>query len=53
MTGRDAVVGGVGALVTAILVFTLTAGFYEKQLDRLAANPLCAAACNVLKMVRR
>lgn len=33
--------------------FAVTSAFYEDQLDRLAANPLCAAACNVLKAVRR
>jgi len=46
-------VAGGASLVTAVLVFAIVSGLYERQLDRLAANPLCAAACNVIKAVRR
>lgn len=38
-----------GAIISALLVSRM----YERQLDRLAANPLCAAACNVIKAVKR
>lgn len=38
-----------GAIISALIVSSM----FERQLDRLAANPLCAAACNVLKAVRK
>lgn len=42
-----------GAAFAAAATFAVTSAFYEDQLDRLAANPLCAAACNVIKAVRK
>jgi hypothetical protein len=52
-TGEMIVCSVMVMLVTGFLTFGVTSKFYEKQLDRLAANPLCAAACNVLKAVKR
>jgi hypothetical protein len=41
------------SVMVALVTGFLTDRFYTRQLDRLAANPLCAAACNVLKAVRK
>lgn len=53
LTAAMAIIVIACALLCSAATFAVTSAFYEEQLDRLAANPICAAACNVLKAVRR